>query len=57
MTRKLVPTAVAAVALGITPEGVRQLIHRGLLTRYGTVNRARVDLDECERRKCGTGAA
>lgn len=45
------PTDVAAVALGITPAGVRQLIRRGKLTRYGTVKQARVDLDECQRRK------
>ena len=56
MTRYLVPTAVAAVALGITPAGVRQLIRRGILTRHGTVKRALVDLGECERRRCGEAA-
>jgi hypothetical protein len=56
MTRKLVPTAVAAVALDITPAGVRLLIHRGILTRYGTLKRALVDLAECERRKHGEAA-
>ncbi len=48
MKRRLVPTAVAAVALGITDAGVRQLVHRGRLTRYGTARRALVDLAECE---------
>ncbi len=50
MRRRLVPTDVAAVALGITPAGVRQLIKRRRLTRYGTVKRALVDLGECEGR-------
>jgi len=45
---RLVPTDVAAVALGITPAGVRQLFRRGQLTRYGTAKRALVDLGECE---------
>lgn len=56
MRRTLVPTAVAAVALGITPAGVRQLVRRGILTRYGTVKRALVDLEECEVRRCGEAA-
>lgn len=57
MTRRLVPTDVAAVALQITPDGVRQLIHRGHLTRYGTKKRALVDLSECEARRLGEQAA
>lgn len=48
--RQLVPTKVAAVALGVTPDAVRQLIRRGRLTRYGTRKHALVDLDECETR-------
>lgn len=44
--RELVPTAVAAVALGVTPGAVRLLIHRGRLTRYGTRARALVDMAE-----------
>lgn len=55
MTR-LVPTDVAAVALSITPDGVRQLIRRGRLTRYGTRKRALVDLAECEARAEGKAA-
>ncbi len=50
MTRRLVETAVAAVALGVTPAAVRQLIKRGHLTRYGSAKRALVDLAECETR-------
>lgn len=48
MTR-LVPVAVAAVALGVKPPAIWQLFHRGRLTRYGTPRRALVDLGECER--------
>lgn len=48
MKRHLVPTAVAAVALDVQPATVRQLIRRGMLTRYGTRQRALVDLAECE---------
>lgn len=47
---RLVETAVAAVALGVTPAAVRQLIKRGHLTRYGSAKRALVDLAECENR-------
>jgi hypothetical protein len=50
MKRHLVSTDVAAVALGITPSGVRKLIQYGALRRYGTRQRALVDLDECESR-------
>jgi len=54
--RRLVPTTVAAVALGVTPAAVRQMIHRGTLTRYGTQKRALVDLTECEIRRMGEAA-
>lgn len=47
----LITTDVAAVALGVEPATVRQLIRRGLLKRYGTRKRALVDLAECEARK------
>lgn len=42
----LVPTAVAATALGITPDAIRLLRHRGKLSRHGTKQRALVDIDE-----------
>lgn len=48
MSRRLVPTAVAAVALGVKPDAVRQMIRREKLTRYGSPKRALVDLAECE---------
>lgn len=53
MRARLVSTAVAAVALGVKPDAVRQYIHRGKLTRYGTTRRALVDLAECEALRCG----
>ncbi|MEV6526874.1 hypothetical protein AB0M43_33580 [Longispora sp. NPDC051575] len=42
----LVPTAVAALALGVDPATVRQYARRGKLTRHGTAQRAAYDLDE-----------
>jgi hypothetical protein len=42
----LVPTDVAALALGITPGGVRILAHRGRLRQYGTPRRRLYDLAE-----------
>jgi hypothetical protein len=42
----LVRTDVAALALGISEAGVRQLARRGRLTRYGTPQRAQYDLAE-----------
>lgn len=50
MNRRLVPSAVAAIALGVQPATVRQLIARGRLTRHGSARRALVDLAECEAR-------
>lgn len=46
--KRLVPTDVAAIALGVTPSAVRQLFRRGRLTRHGGRQRALVDLAECE---------
>lgn len=46
--KRLVPTAVAALALGVTPAAVRQMVYRGRLTRHGSAQRALVDLGECE---------
>jgi hypothetical protein len=46
MTRRTVPTAAAAIALGITESGVRKLAQRSRLTRYGTRRRAEYDVEE-----------
>ncbi len=45
---RLVPSDVAAVALGVKPEAVRKMRERGTLTRYGSKRRALVDLAEVE---------
>lgn len=42
----LVPTAVAAHALGVTPDAIRMLRRRGKLSRHGTKQHALVDIDE-----------
>ncbi len=42
----LVPTELAALALGITQDGVRQLARRGRLTRHGSARRALYDVAE-----------
>lgn len=47
--RRLVTTALAALALGISEAGVRKLASRGKLTRHGTPQRARYDIDELTR--------
>ncbi|MFC6017227.1 helix-turn-helix domain-containing protein [Plantactinospora solaniradicis] len=46
MTKRLVPTDLAALALGVKEATVRKMASRGTLTRYGTKQRARYDLDE-----------
>lgn len=51
--RRLVPTAAAALALGITESGVRQLAYRGRLTRHGIAQRALYDLDEIQQLRTG----
>lgn len=43
---RLVPTELAALALGITPAAIRKLAERGKLTRHGTPQRATYDLEE-----------
>lgn len=53
MRARLVPTAAAALALGVTPAAVRQMIRRGKLTRHGTPQRSMVDITECERLRLG----
>lgn len=44
--KRLVSTDVAALALGVTQAAIRQMAHRGKLTRHGTRQRALYDLDE-----------
>ncbi len=43
---QLIDTATAAVALGITDDGVRKLGQRKELTKYGTKKRRLWDLEE-----------
>lgn len=47
-TPKLIPTASAAAALGITAAAIRKLAQRQQLTRHGTRQRARYDMTELE---------
>jgi hypothetical protein len=56
LVKRLVPVAVAAAALGVTPPAVRQMFRRGKLTRHGTLQRALVDLTECEDMRLGEAA-
>lgn len=51
MKKTLIPTDVAALALGVTPAAIWQAFRRGHLTRYGTAKRALVDLAECQARQ------
>lgn len=44
--RHRVPTAVAALAAGVSESTIRQWVHRGILTRYGTARHAEFDIDE-----------
>lgn len=54
MTRlRLVPTEVAAAALGVKPGTIRQHAARGRLTRYGTPTARLYDLDELAALKLG----
>lgn len=42
----LIETRLAALALNVTPEAVRKMCERGILTRHGTKTRALYDLEE-----------
>ncbi|MCA2211622.1 hypothetical protein [Jidongwangia harbinensis] len=44
--RRTVPTELAALATGVSPDTVRQWARRGKLTRHGTPGRAEYDLEE-----------
>lgn len=43
---RLIDSATAAVALGLTPRRIRQLVAAGRLKNYGTTRRILVSLDE-----------
>ena len=43
---RTVPTRIAALALGVSDEAIRQMAHRGQLTRHGTSRRAMYDVAE-----------
>lgn len=43
---RLVPTKVAALAVGVPEATIRQWVRRGKLTRYGTPGRAEFDIKE-----------
>lgn len=43
---RVVPTELAALALGVPPATIRKWASRGKLTRYGRPGRAEYDLDE-----------
>lgn len=44
--RRMVPTRLAAMALGVSEATIRKWASRGKLNRYGTPGRAEYDLDE-----------
>jgi hypothetical protein len=44
--KRLVPTASAALAAGVTPATIRKWASRGRIIRYGTPQRALYDIDE-----------
>ena len=44
--KRMVPTELAALAVGVTEATIRKWASRGKLTRYGTARRAMYDLDE-----------
>jgi hypothetical protein len=53
---RLVPTKVAALAVGVPEATIRKWAVRGKITRYGTPGRAEFDIEElmaiAERRQC-----
>jgi hypothetical protein len=44
--RRTIPTALAALAAGVSEATIRKWASRGKLTRYGSAQRAEYDLDE-----------
>ncbi|MDF5753542.1 helix-turn-helix domain-containing protein [Spongiactinospora sp. TRM90649] len=45
-TRRMVPTELAALALGVKEATIRKWVSRGKIQRYGSPGRAEYDLDE-----------
>ncbi len=43
---RTVPTAVAAIAAGVTPATIRKWASRGKIKRYGRPGRAEYDIEE-----------
>ncbi|MER6024948.1 hypothetical protein [Streptomyces sp. NPDC001851] len=43
---RLVPTNVAALAVGVTEATIRKWVTRGKITRYGTPGRLEFDIEE-----------
>ncbi|MFE6721774.1 hypothetical protein ACFVDU_29820 [Streptomyces albidoflavus] len=43
---RLVPTNVAALAVGVTEATIRKWVSRGKLTRYGLPGRSEFDIEE-----------
>ncbi|MFE1321143.1 hypothetical protein [Kitasatospora phosalacinea] len=44
--RRIIPTELAALAMGVTEATVRKWASRGRITRYGDRRHAKYDLDE-----------
>lgn len=43
---RLVPTNVAALAVGVSEATIRKWVSRGKITRYGTPGRSEFDIEE-----------
>ncbi|CAM5612670.1 hypothetical protein [Streptomyces purpurascens] len=54
---KRVPTALAALALGVREGTIRQWANRGKITRYGTKRQALYDLNELAALAAGENGA
>lgn len=50
----MVPTELAALAVGVSEATIRKWASRGKLTRYGSPGRAQYDLDELARIAAGS---
>jgi hypothetical protein len=52
---RMVPTELAALAVGVSEATIRKWASRGKLTRYGSPGRAQYDLDELAQIAAGGG--